>query len=246
MGNAGNSGRLLGAAVGVIGFLAFVGPVGADPDGQGRGGPAQETIGAGPLPVVAAATAEPARAGTSEPRGGSGRGFRKGQVEFGVAAGYGFGIGFLGSENSGELEDIEVVHLRPHWGVFLTDPVGSGILRGNLEVVAELGFLLSLEGKRQTAYELAGLVRYHLATGGRWVPFVTGGLGLIETNFEFEGQAEGFNFTVQGGAGVSYFVNPTTALSAEWRLHHLSNLGTNEPNQGINTSLFLVGMSFFF
>ncbi|MFQ5990136.1 MAG: acyloxyacyl hydrolase [Candidatus Methylomirabilales bacterium] len=34
-------------------------------------------------------------------------------------------------------------------------------------------------------------------------------------------------------------------MTAEWRLHHISNAGSNDPNNGINSSLFLVGLSTF-
>ncbi|MFQ5802420.1 MAG: acyloxyacyl hydrolase, partial [Candidatus Methylomirabilales bacterium] len=42
-----------------------------------------------------------------------------------------------------------------------------------------------------------------------------------------------------------YFLSEQTALTGEWRWLHISNADTRMPNAGINSSLFLIGVSFF-
>jgi hypothetical protein len=58
-------------------------------------------------------------------------------------------------------------------------------------------------------------------------------------------QADGLNFTPQGGVGVHYFIFDRASLTAEWRFHHLSNAGIHERNVGINSSLVLFGVTYF-
>ncbi|HSR10697.1 MAG TPA: acyloxyacyl hydrolase, partial [Thermodesulfobacteriota bacterium] len=52
-----------------------------------------------------------------------------------------------------------------------------------------------------------------------------------------------FNYTYQGGAGVQYFIRRDVALMAEYRYHHISNAGTASPNEPLNSSKFLLGIS---
>ena len=42
---------------------------------------------------------------------------------------------------------------------------------------------------------------------------------------------------------VSYFLTERTALELGWRYHHISNAGTHQPNNRINSSLPIVGFS---
>ncbi len=174
-------------------------------------------------------------------------GFRKGQQEVGFLVGYGFEIDGDGSDKSEDIKNLEFVQFRPRWGIFLTDPVGQGFLRGNLEFLLEPAFLLSFRPTRRTGFELSVLFRYHFATGTRWVPFLTAGAGIIEENFEVPGRpSAGFNFTPQGGPGLSYLFGGNMAMSLEWRLTHVSNANTDMPNVGLNMSFFLLGFSVFF
>ncbi|HBZ71911.1 MAG TPA: hypothetical protein DEP35_20170 [Deltaproteobacteria bacterium] len=77
------------------------------------------------------------------------------------------------------------------------------------------------------------------------VPFIEAGAGILGTDLDLRGQSDGFNFSVQGGTDLHYFVLPRLAVTAEARLHHISNAGLRVPNNGINDCLFLVGASFF-
>lgn len=174
-------------------------------------------------------------------------GFRRGQQEVGLLVGYGFEIDADGSNKSAMIKNLEFAMVRARWGIFLTDRVGQGILEGNLELMLEPAFLLSVEPTRRTGLELSVLFRYHFATGTRWVPFVTVGAGVIEENFEVEGRpSAGFNFTPQGGPGVSYLLGRNVAMSLEWRLYHVSNANMDTPNVGLNVGWFLLGASLFF
>lgn len=179
--------------------------------------------------------------------GGGAWGFRKGQQEVGVLVGYGFEIDASGSSKPDMVKSLEFTLVRPRWGLFLTDRIGQGLLEGHLELLVEPAFLLSTTPTRRTGFELSVLFRYHFATGSRWVPFLSLGTGIIEENFEVPGRpSAGFNFTPQGGPGVSYFLDRNVAVSLEWRLYHVSNANTDTPNVGLNISFLLLGLSVFF
>ncbi len=89
------------------------------------------------------------------------------------------------------------------------------------------------------------MLRYNFLESERVVPLIEGGAGVVGTDFDLHGQSDGFNFSLQGGLGFHAFLMPRMALTAEARLHHISNAGLRTPNSGINDCLFLAGASFF-
>jgi hypothetical protein len=58
-------------------------------------------------------------------------------------------------------------------------------------------------------------------------------------------QSDGLNFILQSGVGLHYFISQRTALTGEWRFHHISNASIHDKNAGINSSLFMLGVTFF-
>ena len=58
-------------------------------------------------------------------------------------------------------------------------------------------------------------------------------------------QSTQFNFVLQTGPGVSYFVNDNWAITAGIRYHHISNANTGDRNTGLNATLFNFGFSYF-
>jgi lipid A 3-O-deacylase len=171
--------------------------------------------------------------------------FRSGRQSVGIAGGYGFALP-IGASDRGELADVRFLYLAPRWGIGLSDPLGgNGWYRGNFELVIEGSFLYSFEPNDGMAGGITPLIRYNFLAGDRLIPFVQIGGGILALDFDLRSQADGFNFTVQPGLGIHYFVSERTALTAEWRLHHISNAGIHERNPGINSSLVLFGVTFF-
>ncbi|HTF36050.1 MAG TPA: acyloxyacyl hydrolase [Myxococcota bacterium] len=162
-----------------------------------------------------------------------------------IASGYGFGVGIFGS-NNGNLRDIRFAALVPRWGIGLTDPLAEGTwYEGNLDLLVEGASLFEYHPQHGFAGGGTLMLRYNLLQSGRAVPFIEAGAGILGTDLDLRGQSDGFNFTVQGGAGLHFFVLPRVAVTAEARLYHISNAGLRVPNSGINDCLFLVGASFF-
>jgi len=79
---------------------------------------------------------------------------------------------------------------------------------------------------------------------GRWTPYIEGGIGLIYTDFQVEGQGLRVNFNPQLGAGVEYSLPDRGSMTLGLRLHHISNGNTYEGNRGINSALIMIGYLF--
>jgi lipid A 3-O-deacylase len=171
--------------------------------------------------------------------------FGYGKQELSIAAGYGFGVG-IGGSNNGNLKDIRFAALIPRWGVGLTDPLAEGTwYEGNLDLLIEGAFLFEYRPVHGFSGGGTLVFRYNFLESGRVVPFIEAGAGIVGTDFDLKGQSDGFNFSVQGGLGLHFFVLPRVAITAEARLHHISDAGLRVPNNGINDSLLLLGASFF-
>jgi len=80
----------------------------------------------------------------------------------------------------------------------------------------------------------------------RLFPYAFAGGGIVFNDLGLPSQGTRLNYSYQGGTGLQYLLRPNLALTAEYRYHHVSNAGTAEPNEPLNASKFLVGLSTFF
>jgi lipid A 3-O-deacylase len=171
--------------------------------------------------------------------------FGFGKQSLGISGGYGLALP-VGGTDSPELEDIQFVYVTPRWGVGISDRLGDrSWYRGNFELILEGTFLYIFEPKSGRAGGLAPVFRYNFLTGTRIVPFLQAGAGVIALDADLERQADGLNFILQSGLGLHFFISQSTALTGEWRFHHISNAGIHNRNAGINSSLFMLGVTFF-
>jgi len=59
-------------------------------------------------------------------------------------------------------------------------------------------------------------------------------------------QANGFIFSDTIGVGLSFFITEKSAITVEYRRRHVSNLGIENPNVGIDNDCGTIGYSVFF
>jgi opacity protein-like surface antigen len=170
--------------------------------------------------------------------------FGYGKKEFAITAGYGFTIPVGGRTD--DMEDLEYVFVAPRFGIGISDPLGGDAwYRGNFELLVEAPLLFAFEPRSGKAGGGSLLLRYNFLPEGKFIPFIESGAGVMIIDFDLEGQSDGFNFSLQGGLGFHYFFQEQTALTGGWRWLHISNAGISLPNQGIDSNVFLVGVSFF-
>jgi lipid A 3-O-deacylase len=210
-------------------------------------GPAVQAMPA-EAPGSAPSTNEPARAITLERarastwQGEMGEGFAPGVSHCGVVAGAGLGMEVFGSSSTHNLALAGVSYGKVCSGVQAADKFYRGNWEWRLELLGGSQF-------HPNAAYLVGLtphLRYNLATGTRWVPFVDIGVGVTATDIGEPDLGGVFQFNLQGAAGVNYFLREHLALGAELRLLHLSSARINTPNLGVNTCLALLGMNWYF
>jgi len=95
-------------------------------------------------------------------------------------------------------------------------------------------------------FGLTPALRYHFATGTRFVPFIQGGAGVSLTDIRRPDLGTDFEFNLMCGGGLNYFIRDNLSLTAEYRLFHLSNAGIRLPNTSANAHIFLAGVAFWF
>ena len=167
----------------------------------------------------------------------------KGTVELGGALGYAQGTTVVGN---GPSANRSAVFVMPRLGMVLTDPLGSSWWQGNVEFLVQPLFARFTQ---PFAAEMAGgslLLKYNFLSFGRWVPFWDVGAGMIWTNLapRIPEQSTQFEFVLETGPGVHYFVTDRIIWTMGVRLHHISNSNLGDRNTGINLVLPYVGLSF--
>jgi len=165
-----------------------------------------------------------------------------GLLEIGMMAGYGKAVRIGATQDDRRQYAI----FNPRFGIFLTDVIGKVPYKGSMELIAEPIGMFQFEPKQLYAVGLSALLRYNFWTGSKIIPFLDAGAGVMGTNFGPPEQGSIFNFQLQAGAGLHIFVKQGLALTFQYRLHHISNANTADPNLGINSNLFLAGLSIFY
>ncbi|MCZ6551550.1 MAG: acyloxyacyl hydrolase [candidate division NC10 bacterium] len=197
------------------------------------GGWAADTGAGPPAEQVTGAAQSPARL------------FGLGKQEIGIVVGHGLAIP-IGRTTDDELRDVRYIYAAPRWGIGISDPMGGDAwYRGNLELLAEGTFIVNFEPKGGFGAGLTALFRYNFLPEGKFIPFVEAGGGILFLDMDFMNRSDDLNFNPQAGLGFHYFISERTAFTGEWRWQHISNGGIKEPNRGINSSLFTIGVSIF-
>jgi len=171
--------------------------------------------------------------------------FGRGKKYMGFQTGYGTGFS-LGFSGNGDGHDVEYVAAFPSFGVGISDlKWGDDWYRGSFDLVAEGEFIKSFEPNDGFTAGMAFLVRYNFRSWMRFVPYALAGAGVGYLDFDLVDQEDGLIFYPQIGLGFHYFLTDRVAVNTSLRLHHMSNAGTDMPNNGINSGLVLVGFTFF-
>jgi len=168
----------------------------------------------------------------------------KGTLEYGFLTGYWQGNNIFSNAPSANRS---AVYFLPQLGQVLTDEIGSGWAAGNIELLIEPLAAHYYQPFSASAFGGSLVVKYNFLDFGRWMPFWDGGAGMLWTDLgpRIPEQSTQFNFVLQMGPGVSYFVTEHMAVTVGIRFHHISNAGIGERNIGLNAWLFNVGVSFF-
>jgi lipid A 3-O-deacylase len=173
---------------------------------------------------------------------GIGEGFRPEAQSISLSAGATYGITAFGGR---EAHDLTLVSLT--YGHMLGHVVGEGHwYRGNPEFRLELFTGAQFSPSSEWLVGLTPHLRYNFATGTRWIPFLDSGAGVTATGIGPPDLSGTFEFNLQAGVGVQWFLRENVALSLEARYVHWSCAGLNKPNLGLNGVTGMLGLTFFF
>lgn len=173
---------------------------------------------------------------------GIGEGFRCGAQSISLSAGATYGISDFGSKQAHDLALTSLTYGRMLGHMWCQ----NNCFRGNWEFRVELFGGAQFSPSTEWIVGLTPHLRYNFATGTRWVPFIDAGVGVTGTGIGAPDLATTFEFNVQGGAGLQYFVANNISISLEARYLHISNAGIKEPNLGLNGVTGMLGITFFF
>ena len=163
--------------------------------------------------------------------------------ELGFLTGYGSSFAGFG-ETRHQVQTWDAI-LRA--GFFLSDEVGQGSwYQGRHELLLELPYHLAVNygGRSMVGGYMLGHWRFTALD--RFVPYVLAGGGVLYVDLGLPTMGTKLCFSYQGGTGLQYLIDKNTALSLEYRYHHISNAGTASPNEPINSNKLLMGVSFYY
>jgi opacity protein-like surface antigen len=162
--------------------------------------------------------------------------------EFGFLTGYGSSfVGF--GETRHQVQTWDAI-LRA--GFFLSDEIGKGSwYQGRHELLLELPFHLAVNygGRSMVGGYMLGHWRF--TSLDTIVPYVLAGGGPLFVDLGLPTMGSKLCFSYQGGTGLQYLIDKNTAISLEYRYHHISNAGTASPNEPLNSNKILMGVSFY-
>ena len=141
---------------------------------------------------------------------------------------------------------VETFDMILRYGRFLSDEAGKGHwYQGRHELLLELPYHLAVDhgGRSMVGGNILGSWKF--TAPERIIPYLFAGGGVLYVDLGLPTMGTRLDFSYQGGTGVQYFIRKDLALMAEYRYHHISNAGTAEPNEPINSSKFLIGVSFY-
>src|SRR4051812_16201122 len=164
---------------------------------------------------------------------------------FEVATETAYMMGIIGNPNSYEVA-AQFFTARWRWGGIERD----SWIQGYNQVYATFVVEPITRGPENFYYGISLGFRYNFAKpGARWVPYVSGGIGLgwIDSHASFDNaQGQDFTFNILTATGVSYQASDHWKLSAGVLYQHLSNGGQTDPNPSLNLLGPQIGATYTF
>lgn len=132
-------------------------------------------------------------------------------------------------------------------GWYLSDEIGKGSwYQGRHQLLVELPYHLAMDqrGRSMVGGYLLGSWKFTSLSHAK--PYIFAGGGPVYVGLGLPSMGAKLNFSYQGGTGVQIPIGQATMLNLEYRYHHVSNAGTASPNEPLNSSKFLLGLSWLY
>jgi lipid A 3-O-deacylase len=123
------------------------------------------------------------------------------------------------------------------WRHWAPDP-----LRFKVEGTA--GLTVSPKTRAMVSVGMMALYYLEFISSDRLEPYLEGGIGVVYTDFQVEGQGSRFNFNPQIGIGTEFEGDSGPPFFGAVRLSHISNAGLHDDNRGVNSVILMIGRFF--
>jgi len=181
-------------------------------------------------------TAIPARAG-----GADASFFRAADREYAFLTGYGITHRGFGATRT----QVQTADALFRYGHFLSGDLGEGWYRVRHELLLELPLHVAVDHDDRIMTGGYILGRWSFTAPREVVPYLFAGGGILYVDLGLPTMGSRLDFSYQGGCGIQRFLSRDTALTLEYRYHHVSNADTATPNEPLNSSKVLFGISYF-
>ncbi|WP_084456543.1 acyloxyacyl hydrolase [Desulfogranum mediterraneum] len=139
---------------------------------------------------------------------------------------------------------VETIDLVPRYRHIIFDQLGSGWYRGFHSILVEAPLSVVLRPEVSAMVAVNFLAAYTFTAHDLWQPYLFGGGGPVYSFADIPGMGADLNGNYQFGLGLEYRGNPAHRLLLELRYHHISNAGSKEPNEPLNSCKLLLGITF--
>jgi lipid A 3-O-deacylase len=166
---------------------------------------------------------------------------REAGTEYTLLSGYGITHRGFGATRT----QVQTFDTIARFGYFLSDEMGRGWLKGRHELLMELPLHLAVDPKVSPMVGGYLLGSWKFTSAKEFVPYLFAGGGVLYVDLGLPTMGSRLDFSYQGGAGIQYFFRKDVTFDFEYRYHHISNAGTATPNEPLNSSKILIGVTLF-
>ena len=139
---------------------------------------------------------------------------------------------------------VQVLDLILQYDRVLLRNVGSSWYKGHHSLILELPLTLVVDPDFSPMIGVNILGAWTFDSSEELQPYFFGGGGILYTNADIPGLGSDINGNWQFGTGIRYRLESGNWLKFEYRFHHISNTGAKDPNDPLNSSKILVGVTF--
>jgi hypothetical protein len=157
-----------------------------------------------------------------------------------VLAGYGFTHIGLGKTT----ERVESIDLIPRYGIVRYHKLNDRWYSGRHDVFIEVPISMIITPETAPMVGVNFLAAWQFLSLSRGTPYMFAGGGPVYTTAQIPGLGSKLNGNYQAGIGFAFPRQSGCQFNVEYRLHHISNGGIARPNTPLNSSKFLLGMTF--
>ena len=167
-------------------------------------------------------------------------GFDTSKDNWGVVTGYGQSFPGWGQTT----QRVETIDLVPRYQHVIFDDLGSGWYAGFYSTMLELPLHLVINPDTSAMVAMNFLACYTFTAAKELQPYIFGGGGPVYNFADIPGMGADFNGNYQFGTGLEFLRPQGSNFLFEIRYHHISNAGSAEPNEPLNSCKVLVGITF--